>query len=448
MVKYKLASGVSFLALALFTSSNVAYAVSDSEFELLQIQMKNVLDRLNTLEQKNKELKKENIFLKQQQQQIVQNTQAVKQISSEQDISYKVGGYIKVDAIHDIGMTRSGNGEDFGLFAAIPLEGSVEEQKGSHTRIHARQTRLNLTATKQTERGPLKAFIEGDFYGTNGSQNTTNASEFRLRHAFFELDGFKAGHTWSNYMDLAAYPESLDFIGPAGNTLLRQAQLRYTHTDEHKNQYSISLENPQSDFNSNPGNTGADSSLDKGVDVVAAAKLNYDFGHLMFKGALRQLEEFNDTTNKSDKDYGYALAVSGKYNVGEKDDIRFQLAYGEGIGRYIFDLAVTSQSAGFTDNPNNLEKIDAWAGYASYRHFWNTKLRSNIMFGMTEVSENPDYLNPATTNSTVMSAHANIIWNIVDGMDTGLEYVYGRRETVSGAQGQLNRIIASAKFKF
>jgi regulator of replication initiation timing len=244
-------------------SPNMALAVSDAEFAALKEQMGMFAKQLETLEQEQAILRKENVALKQQNTALKIKNEKLSgdlDIASEKtasaapssrdmhvqaqsfsavepaaggkkqegfqvpgtDTRIKLGGYVKVDAIHDFNMSRTGSGEDFGLYSAIPLDNSDEDEKGSNTRIHARQTRLNMTATTPTEYGDLKLFVEGDFFGGGGSQTSTNANGFALRHAYGELGGFLVGQTWSNYMDLPAYPESLDFQGVSGNTLLRQ----------------------------------------------------------------------------------------------------------------------------------------------------------------------------------------------------------------------------------
>lgn len=464
-------------------SSN-AYAVTDAEFEALKAQMSVFANQLNAMEESQNALKAENARLKKMNAELTAQNSAVKNevatMSVKVDDAYKVaeesrlaatnnktvdanpdfvipgtdttlelGGYVKIDAIHDTNMSRDGSGEDFGLYAAIPLDGSLEDQKGGNTRIHARQTRLNATLKDETDYGDLKIFVEGDFYGADGSQNTTNAASFALRHAYGQLGDFMVGQTWSNFMDLGAYPESLDFVGVAGNTLLRQGQIRYTTTpDGSPWTYAMSIENANSAFLSNPANPGTDSGIEKFPDIVANITHKGDYGHTSVKAVGRQVEAFNSTGIAQDDEFAYAVGLSGKLNIGEKDDVRYQVAYGDGIGRYLFDLAAGSQTAGFNAITDSLETIEAVGGYASYRHLWTDSLRSNVMFGVTNVIDNPDFLPAATTNKNIMSAHGNLIWSLNDKVSIGGEYIYGHRETESGAEGNLHRIQASAQYKF
>ncbi|MCD8563366.1 MAG: DcaP family trimeric outer membrane transporter [Alphaproteobacteria bacterium] len=478
-----------------------AFAISDTEFEALKAQMTQMAERLQTIESEQTSIKHENEQLKQKNQALTLSNKALEQkvsaiesqpkvtiSSSEQakggidvasiepaagdatarretkpgeflvpgtDTTLKLGGYVKADVIHDFNVTRSGLGEEFTLFSQIPLKNSNEDRAGGNTRMHAKQTRLNLTATTPTEYGDLKIFVEGDFFQSQGNQTTTNAEGFGLRHAYGELGSFIVGQTWSNYMDLDAYPETLDYVGPTGITLLRQGQIRYTHRpDGSKNSYSIALENPQSDFAKNPGNPGSDTNINQFPDVTANAKFVGDAGELSVKGVLRQLGAYNTTNANKDRDTGYAVAVSGKLKVGEKDDLRFQLGYGDGIGRYIYDVGVGSGTGGqggaFTSTAthDDFEAIKAWGGYAAYRHMWSDKWRSNLLVGTTQITDNPSYLNPATTNERIYSGEANLIWAVTPKVDIGGAYIYGKRETESGADGTLHRAQMSAIYKF
>lgn len=482
----------------MLVSSQPAMAVSDEEFEALKQQMAVFAGQLETMQQKQEALEQENASLKQQNTDlVVQNKQLVQKVESSMqktetlaaqldsvqeenrhalntqaeilasvapaagekdgmlipgtDTRVKLGGYVKADAIHDFNVSRDGSGEDFGLFAAIPLSNTTSDLKDSNTRLHARQTRINLTATTPTDHGDLKVFVEGDFYAGAGSQTTTNAANFGLRHAYGELAGVLVGQTWTNYMDLAAYPESLDFVGVTGNTLVRQGQVRYTHKPEGSdNAYSISIENPDSEFLSDPANPGVDSGIEEYPDITAKARFKVgEKSEVSVKAVGRKLEAFDTATNSSDSDFGYALGVSGKLQTTDKDDLRFQLGYGDGIGRYIFDLAAAGQGAGFTSSTRrSLETIEAWGGYASYRHWWNDSLRSNVMAGTVQVVDNPTFLSRATTNKEIYSAHGNLIWSVNDKVDVGAEYIYGHRETEDGSEGTLHRAQASAKYKF
>jgi hypothetical protein len=131
------------------------------------------------------------------------------------DFDVKLGGYIKVDLIHDfdeIGSTDS--------FDPRTIPTDDEGDPGVNTRMHARQTRLNLDVRGPLEDGEtLRLFVEGDFFG--------DGNAFRMRHAYGVYGGLLGGQTWSTFMDEDAMPETLDFESPIAFPLIRQAQIRW-----------------------------------------------------------------------------------------------------------------------------------------------------------------------------------------------------------------------------
>jgi hypothetical protein len=44
--------------------------------------------------------------------------------------------------------------------------------------------------------------------------------------------------------------------------------------------------------------------------------------------------------------------------------------------------------------------------------------------------------------------HLNVVWSPAKSIDLGVEAIRGRRELESGAQGDLNRLAAFAKYGF
>src|SRR5262245_23722930 len=87
------------------------------------------------------------------------------------DYTVKLGGFVKVDLIHDfdeIGSTDS--------FDPRTIPTNDESDPGTNTRVHARSSRINLDIRTPTSIGPMRAFVEGDFF--------SDQNGFRLRHAY------------------------------------------------------------------------------------------------------------------------------------------------------------------------------------------------------------------------------------------------------------------------
>lgn len=70
-----------------------------------------------------------------------------------------------------------------------------------------RQTRFGVKTSTPTALGNLKTQFEFELFGTGVDAGQTT---FRLRHAYGELGQFGAGQTWSPFMDIDVFPNSLE----------------------------------------------------------------------------------------------------------------------------------------------------------------------------------------------------------------------------------------------
>ena len=75
-----------------------------------------------------------------------------------------------------------------------------------------------------TNLGELRTTFEFELFGTGIDAGQTT---FRLRHAYGELGQFGAGQTWSPFMDIDVFPNSLEYWGPNGMVFFRNVQFRW-----------------------------------------------------------------------------------------------------------------------------------------------------------------------------------------------------------------------------
>lgn len=435
----KLALSTAML-IALATSPSVAKADQDISMQQLQKQMQVMMQRIEALEAENKKLKTNINTVEHKVAKHAPKTAPKAKSDGVQipgtNTTVKLGGYVKADFIADV---SNGYGADFAKFASIPLDGSTADGKSSDFHAHIKNTRINMTGKTPTPMGELKTFVEVDFFGNaRGSDLVTNNHNLEIRQAYGQVGGLLAGQTWTNFADLAAWPESLDFGGPAGVTIMRQAQLRYSGKLDDDLSYSVSLENPFSDVNNGSGDTI--SGHERVPDLVGAITKKGDWGHVSARGVLRDISIENETTGADYSEFGYGVSLTSKLNIGEKDNLRLRASYGDGIGRYIYDVAVSGQGAGY--NAGQLETQEVFSGYASYQHHWTDTLRSNLMGGYTHI-DNATSLVGTTDNETIASGHLNLIWQPLKQYKVGLEYMHGHRELDDGTEGQLDRLQAS-----
>lgn len=361
------------------------------------------------------------------------------------DGRFSYGGFIKLDAMvtdtSDGEIADGSAGRLFYLPGAIPVGGADESSADIDT--HAQFSRFWFAADGDVQGHKTRAYLEFDLFGGGGSnlgnQASTNTHALTLRQAYVSWDKWLAGQTWSNFQDVAALPDAVDFVGPTeGTTFVRQAQLRYT-----SGAFSVALENPQTvvgGYRSTTRTTSDDGTL---PDVTARYTKKGTWGHLSIAGLARQLRHETATTEASGT--GFGASVSGKYNIGKSDDIRYMLTGGSGIGRYVgFALGAdgTLDAAG-----GDLDSTGVLAGFVAWRHVFDPKLRGNLMFSRAQFDNDTDWTGFGVTKSA-QSIHANLIYSPFPKLDIGAELIFGNRELESGADGDLRRLHTSVKYSF
>lgn len=350
--------------------------------------------------------------------------------------SIRLGGFVKADfmATHtgDGQLADGAVGRALYLPSQIPVGGT---SSGTDYDAHAKFSRVNLGIDSVTDAGnKFGAFFEVDFFGNAlGNQNATNTYGTTVRHAYMHWNGWLAGQTWSNLMDLAALPETVDFIGPTDAVLfVRQAQLRYTSGG-----FSVALENPETVL------VGATSS-DRGAmpDLTLRYGWKGDWGTFGIGAIARQLRV--DRGGDSDSELGAGITLGGKWVMGRNDDLRYQLTVGDGISRYI-GLAVTGDAV--LDAEGNLDLIGARAAYVGWRHAFNPQLRSNVVYARSDY-DNDIALTGAAATRTVQSLRANVFYSPLPKVDVGAELMFGKRKVEGGADGDLTRLQFTTKYSF
>jgi hypothetical protein len=361
--------------------------------------------------------------------------------------TFRFGGFVKADFM----ATRTGDGQlaDGATGRALYVPSQIPVGgKGSGTDYdaHAKFSRFNLGVDSVTDGGDkLGAFFEMDFFGNAlGTQVATNTYGVTLRHAYAYWNGWLAGQTWSNFMDVAALPEAVDFIGPTdGVIFVRQSQIRYTDGG-----FSVSLENPETTLIPHGG--GAAIQSDRGAipDVTARYNWKGDWGSFGVGALVRDLKidrlATADAAAIKDSEFAGALTLGGKWNLGKNDDLRYQLTFGSGFSRYI-GLGVTADAGLEADG--SLDSLGGVAGYVAWRHMLTPQLRTNVMYARSQYDNDVAATGLSATKSA-QSLRANIFYSPFPKLDIGAELMFGRREVESGVDGDLTRLQFTTKYSF
>ena len=354
---------------------------------------------------------------------------------------FSFGGFIKLDAMvtdtSDGEIADGSAGRLFYLPSATPVGGAAESDPDLD--VHAQFSRFWFAADTDIDGRKVKGYIEADIFGNaNGNEQSTNTYGLTIRHAYVSWDRWLAGQTWSNFQDAAALPDAVDFVGPTEGTIfVRQAQLRYT-----RGPWSVSVENPETTIS--PYLAGARISSDDNTvpDVTARYLHKAAWGHFTVAGLVRQLKY--QTPMLDETDTAFAISVSGKWNLGANDDIRYMYSYGAGIGRYLgFGLG----SDALQEADGSLQALDGQGGYVAWRHAFNPKLRGNLFVSAASYDNNPLISGLAVTKSA-RSIHANLIYTVLPKLELGAEFIHGNREIESGLDGDLRRLHMHVKYSF
>jgi hypothetical protein len=354
--------------------------------------------------------------------------------------TYKFGGYAKFDTMFSdySDATPDGNSlmRQFYYAPQIPI-GDGTGSSDMTTDFQARESRLNFRVDHKTAGGnSITAFVEMDFFThSDGNEVVSNSYSPRLRHAFIKFDNWTFGQTWSTFQDVGALPEALDFVGPAeSTTFIRQSMIRYTSGN-----LELAVENPQTFV------TGGARDFSTVPDLVARYTFKLDGGsYVKVAGLMRSLKVGPAGGSQADET-GFGISASAKFMFDNGDDLRAMATVGDGVGRYI---GLGFVPDGYIDaTTGNIETAESLAWFVAYRHLWNDKWRSNIMYGTTS-NDYTDNAQAVALNDNGTSIHVNIIHNILPKLDVGAEFIWGEREIVSGVDGDFTRVMFSAKYAF
>ncbi len=376
------------------------------------------------------------------------------------DLNINVYGFIHADFIYDFKRVDP-DWNDTLRVSTIPTRGEPYGGDGEFV-TSVRQSRMGVSADWETETDRVSAILEYEWFGTGGDAGQTTP---RLRHAWASWNNLGAGQYWSNFMDADVFPNTIDYWGPTGMIFYRNQQVRYTFPlgdDE----LAFSIEDPGTALTVGrfrdtstcdlPGNVPGESCDSNASDIfqskndvpdfTARYRNNNDWGHWQLAGIVRKLGYERLDNGNSDYEMGYGFNASTVINMFDRDKLKLQLAYGEGIGNYFNDggLDVAPDSA-------DLENTDATAVtilgvVAYYDHYWSDKWSSTIGWSMTDIDDEDGQAFDEFKKGQIAST--NLLYYPTKNVYTGFEFSWGEREDVDGKTGEDYRIQYSLHVNF
>jgi hypothetical protein len=338
-------------------------------------------------------------------------------------------GFAMMDAGYDF---KQVDPDWFDVVRPVKLP-SKEREFGANgnTYFSVRQTRFGAKSEVPTSMGTLKTIFEFELFGTGADAGKTT---FRLRHAYGELGQIGAGQTWSPFMDIDVFPNSVEYWGPNGMVFFRNVQLRWMPL-KGDSRITIAIERP-----------GA--SADQGQysnrielqdvhahfpmpDISGEARLGRKWGYVEAAAILRRIKWVDNGTDQYDLSgdtWGWGINISSNLKVAKKDVIKLQLVYGRGIQNYMNDAP---EDVGPKPNPGNARTpvtgvaLPLLGIVAFYDHYWNDKFSSTFGYSRLDIDNSAGQANDAFKNGQY--AVANLLYYPVKDAMMGGEFQFGHR---------------------
>ena len=347
----------------------------------------------------------------------------------------RFGGSARVDAISDF--RNNGNPNEF-VPSGIPVPGQAGSDGGGHFTIQAKGSRISLEFRRPAPRHNLiRIYYENDFFG----DASTASMSYRLRHFYAQVWNTLIGQTFTAFMNVDAWPDTVDYEGPNAQITRRQPQIRYTQPlargKASRQDLFLSVEQPTSEVNTSasgfPAGTVPANPL---PDLVLGYRVERRLGHLQLSAIGRKLAVESDTGPNAST-FGWGVNLSGALNVAGRHKISYQVAYGEGIARYVNDLSGLNMDAGL-DEKGVFKAIRVFAPLLGYTHYWSDAFRSTASVGY--VRADPTASLGAFAVRKTEYAGLNLVWQPTKAFRTGLEYLHGWKETQGGSSRGGSRI--------
>ncbi|HET9325809.1 MAG TPA: DcaP family trimeric outer membrane transporter [Candidatus Eisenbacteria bacterium] len=371
--------------------------------------------------------------------------------AAQAQTTFDVYGFVMTDiGFNDIGVDP----EWFDVQRPTKLP-SFEDEFGDEGSafFSVRQTRFGVKTTTPTDMGDLKTQFEWELFGTGVDAGQTT---LRLRHAYGELGKFGAGQTWSPFMDIDVFPNTVEYWGPNGMVFFRNVQFRWMPI-QGETRMTIALERPGAS-----GDQGvyADKIDFAGItprfplpDLSAEFRKAFSRGYVELSGIVRKIE-WEDLSggplDLSGDVTGWGVHVSSNLKIRPEDVLRLSFVYGEGIENYMNDAPVdvgTEPNPGDPITPIVGVALPVTGVVAFLDHNWNSQWATSVGYSMVEIDNSEGQAPDAFKKGQYMLA--NLMFMPVSSVMMGVEGGWIHRENNSdGFDVDQYHVQASFKYSF
>ncbi len=260
------------------------------------------------------------------------------------------------------------------------------------TFFSVRQSRLGVKSWVPTEMGELRTTFEFEMFGVGVDAGQTT---IRLRHAYGELGKWGAGQTWSPFMDIDVFPNTVEYWGPNGMAFFRNVQLRYMPI-QGDTRMTIALERPGASADGGVFSEIIDAGDIVGrfplPDLSAEYRHGISRGYVELAGIVRHMEwddmdAIPGVSDLSGDALGWGLNLSSNLKFGSSV-ARLAVVFGEGIQNYMNDAPVdvgTEADPGNSITPIKGVALPMTGITAFIDHNWSDKWSSSFGYSRLDI---------------------------------------------------------------
>ena len=373
------------------------------------------------------------------------------EVPPEPESTLEIYGHAMLDIGYDFGKIGDPAWEDVMRPTKLPAFAN-EFGKGPRTFEGVRQSRFGAKWTLPTDHGDILTKFEFELFGVGVDAGQTT---FRIRHAYGEWRGLRAGQTWSPFMDPDVFPDSIEYWGPNGMVFFRNVQLAYQFYKSDTSDVTLAAERPGASADSSSLGERFDLS---GVtprfpapDLSGDVKLGCPWGYVRASGILRYMawDDLAPTPIIQGHAWGWGVNVSSNVKLGPAL-FKLQGVYGEGIENYMNDAG--SDVAPKSPDPAAVPQVEGVSlpvlglvGFVDMK--WSDYLTSTAGYSYVRIDNSAGQLPDAF--HTGHYALGNVLIHPMKQLFFGPEFQFGRRTNHSDGWAVNDyRVQFSVKYMF
>lgn len=297
--------------------------------------------------------------------------------------------------------------------------------------------------------------------GTNGINNN-----IVLQRAYVTYRNFTAGLKLTLLQDdYACQPPTIDPEGPSGEVSAAAYEISYKSPSYNGFRWAIGLDMPTF-YSSNGYYRGKDYPVFDGKqvtnyadaenlvpDIPAWVEYSFsDWNRIRISGILRNFAYRDLIADKTRHSVGWGAMLSGNLSPNPKWIFYYQLAYGQGIGDYIQDIAGHPVSFIPSDaHPGKMSASPMMGANVGVSYNPTSKLQFNAMFSearIWNVGAYSNVLDESQNYKYALYGAVNCFYTINPWLQWGIEYLWGHRQTWNIGGANDNRIQTQISFSF